>query len=112
MTTQQLKNYLRILFKQGRFTGDLNPVQQYCLSWALVDEREDAADLEQERMKYTILANNPDLYKAVYEPDQRLALTEEEWTSMEEAEMPVELETALAEYDQFLAQRENFTDEL
>jgi hypothetical protein len=85
MQTNQLKNYLRVLYKQGVFTGDLNPVQQFCLNWALMDERDDLIGLEEEKMKYTILAGNLDLYKSLYlNNEHNMTLADDEWQSMEE----------------------------
>jgi hypothetical protein len=100
MRTNQLKNYLRLLYKQGVFAGDLNHVQQYCLGWALIDERDDLVQIEQDRMKYTILAGDPEIYKAIFEP---MAAPENQWVTLnpeEEAEIMAEIDRWQATRDQ------------
>ena len=49
------------------FKGDLNTIQHIALHNTLLKEKEDVMSLEEEKMKYTILAGNTTLYKALYE---------------------------------------------
>jgi hypothetical protein len=108
MQTNQLKNYLRVLYKQGLFTGDLNPVQQFCLNWALIDEREDISALEEERMKYTILAGQPEMYRKIFVEQEKInALQEDEWRSLQEVPEE-EMAEVFSQIDAWQSQREEF----
>lgn len=107
MQTNELKTYLRVLYKQGLLSGDLNRVQQYCLNWALIDERQDEITLEEERMKYTVLAGNQDLYRHMFvKPEDMMALQEDEWQSVEQMS-DAEIEELYAEMEAWQTQRES-----
>jgi len=64
MKAQTLKNLLILWNNQGLFQGDTNRVQQFCKSWCLVQEDEQKLDL----IKINTLAQNPEVYKALFEP--------------------------------------------
>jgi hypothetical protein len=90
------------------FTGDLNSVQQFCLNWALIDEREEIASLEEERMKYTILAGQPEIYRKIFaEKDQARMMQPEEWRSLEEVPED-EMAAIFSEIDAWQSQKEEF----
>lgn len=106
MNTTQLKTYLRVLYKQGILTGDLNRVQQFCLNWALVEERNDQLSLEEERMRYTVLAGDKDLYRHLFiTQEDVLQMQEDEWKSAEEFD-PHEMETLFEELEAWESQRD------
>ena len=74
------------------FKGDLHVVQYLSLHHLLFKDRENLLMVENERMKYTILANNPTLYNALYEKkdiDGDFSDKQVEWitpSSVQEAE--------------------------
>lgn len=61
--------HIRLAHKKGLLQGSLNMVQEEALQWIMVDEIRQAVELERERMKYTILGGNIDLYRALW-PDE------------------------------------------
>lgn len=86
--------------------GDLNPVQQEALTHLYIDNREEKAALEEERMKANILANNPELYKAVFMDNQR-EINEDniEWITPKDMK---EAEEIIAELDRMRAMSEEY----
>jgi hypothetical protein len=61
------RTILTLAKESDLFKGDLNTIQHIALHNTLLKEKEDAMEFEKERMKYTILAGNSTLYKALYE---------------------------------------------
>jgi hypothetical protein len=98
LKTQTLKSLLILWNSQGLFQGDLNRVQQFSLSWIIQQEHEQRVDL----LKVQTLAQNPDLYKAIFEP---MAQEEEEWRTLDQAR-PIDEDAVLAEVQRWQAQRE------
>lgn len=64
-----LKSQIRLAEKRGLLSGQINLLQEEALAWLLIDDAELDARKERERMKYTILAANPHMYKALYEDE-------------------------------------------
>lgn len=98
MKAINLKSLLILWDKQGLFQGDLNRVQQYCKSWVISNEGEERVDL----LKIQTLAQNPDMYKAIFEP--LAAPEEEEWTTLGGEDL--DEESILAEINKWQGQRE------
>lgn len=98
MKTQTLKSLLILWNSQGLFQGDLNRVQQFCKSWVISDESHQKVDL----LKIQTLAQNPEVYKTIFEP---LTDTTEdmEWQTLggeEESEIIAEINRWQSERDQ------------
>lgn len=47
----------------------MNILQQEALQWLLIDEAENEAELFETNLRFMVLANNPQLYKAVWPDD-------------------------------------------
>jgi hypothetical protein len=79
---------IRLADRKGLLTGDLNGLQERALIWLLNEDFEIQNELEKERMKYTLLSGNPDLYDRLYtEPDEgEIDDSEVEWMVPESAE--------------------------
>jgi hypothetical protein len=75
--------------------GDLNILQDLALQHLMADENDEAMDTEAERMKYTILAGNIELYKEIFSDEE----DEEniEWITPKSAE---DIEAILQDYQQ------------
>lgn len=79
---------IRLADRKELLKGDLNILQERALVWLLNEDFEIQAELEKERMKYTLLSGNPDLYDRLYtEPDEEeIDDSEVEWMVPESAE--------------------------
>lgn len=98
MKTQTLKSLLTLWNSQGLFQGDVNRVRQYCKSWCISQEGEQKLDL----LKVQTLAQNPEIYKAIFEP---LVDTnpEGEWQTLGGEDE----EALIAEFSRWQSQRED-----
>lgn len=62
---------IRLADRKGLLKGDLNSLQERAMVWLLNEDFHISTELERERMKYTLLAGNPELYERLYqEPDE------------------------------------------
>ena len=78
---------IRLADRRGILKGELNPLQNYALQIALLEEDKVTFEAEENRMRYTLLASNPELYKKIF----RDPVVEEdevgvEWITPESAE--------------------------
>lgn len=75
--------------------GDLNILQDLALQHLMADENEEVVDMETQRMKYTVLAGNIELYKEIFSDEE----DEEdiEWITPKSAE---DIEAILRDYQQ------------
>jgi hypothetical protein len=94
-----LKSLLTLWNSQGLFQGDCNRVQQYCKSWVIVAEGDQKIDL----LKIQTLAQNPDVYKALFEETQFKGTADDEWKSIS----PEEADHIFSEIEKFQAQRDS-----
>lgn len=86
-----LQALVRLADRRGLFNGSINTIQQEALYWLMLNEHEQRNLLEQERMKYTILAGNAPLWQKLYaeENEDEPKDSEIEWItpqSIDEAE--------------------------
>lgn len=65
-----MKSLIRLADRKGLLKGHLNAVQEEALQWLMVDEAETTYNAERERMKYTILAGNVNLWKYLFEDEE------------------------------------------
>ena len=91
-----MKIAVRLADKKGLLQGDVNLLQESALQWRMTDEIDQEVMLEKERMKYTILAANPHLYKQLYEETDTDEIDDEdvEWIipeSLDEIEKIMEI---------------------
>jgi hypothetical protein len=79
---------IRLADRKDSLKGDLNILQERALVWLMQEEFELQAEIERERLKYTLLAGNPELYSRLYEEDdsEELDDSEVEWLVPESAE--------------------------
>ena len=80
---------IRLADRKGILKGNLHFLQEEALQWLMLDEVEQEVNLEKERMKYTILAGNPHLWKELYSEDEEPNSEDIEWIvpkSIEEIE--------------------------
>lgn len=61
---------IRLADRKELLKGDLHALQDRALLWLLGEDFNLEAELERERMKYTLLAGNQDLYHQLYEQDE------------------------------------------
>jgi hypothetical protein len=97
------KSQVRLAEKRGLFKGSLNLLQEEALAWVLIDDAEIAVTVERERMKYTMLAANPQLYKILYNEDEDDDVPRDEdvdWFTPESFEDIDAIEKLLAGVDQ------------
>lgn len=98
MRATTIKSLLTLWDSQGLFQGDGNRVQQYCKSWCISNESEQKVDL----LKVQTLAQNPDVYKALF--DSPLAENQpDEWRTL----APEESDELLEEIQRWQSQRES-----
>lgn len=58
---------IRLADRKEILRGDLNSLQDRALMWLLGEDFNISTELEKERMKYTLLAGNPQLYDQLYQ---------------------------------------------
>lgn len=58
----------RFLDRQGRFTGNLNPLQQRLLAYLLRCERDEEFTKAEQDLKNVVFANSPEMYFDMFEP--------------------------------------------
>jgi hypothetical protein len=88
-----LKAFVRLADRKGFLKGHLNTLQDEALQSLMIDEAKEEASIEENRMKYTILAGNVQLYQQLY-PAEEQDDGEIEWIipqSSEEIEMIEEI---------------------
>jgi hypothetical protein len=80
-------------------------LQELALVWLLDNELMQGAEMEHERMKYTLLASNPQLYDQLYkeEDPEEIDDSEVEWMVPESAE---EIDDIIATLEQIQTQNE------
>jgi hypothetical protein len=92
-----LRTYIRLADKKGLLKGHLNILQDEALQWLMIDEVIYNTERERERMKYTILAGNIQLYQELY-PDQDKEDEEEiDWITPQSAEEIEQIEKILSQ---------------
>lgn len=89
-----MKARVKLAQEQGLLKGDLNILQDSALQSLLLEEGENKSNLEEERVKFMILANNPELYKALF-LDRESEEENIEWLGPHSAE---DVEDILADY--------------
>ena len=98
---------IRLADRKEILRGDLNILQERALIWLLGEDFNIQTEVERERMKYTLLAGNPELYTQLYEtedPDPNLPDDEDvEWMVPESVE---EVEDILTFLQQTQVQKE------
>lgn len=95
---------IRLADRKGILKGDLNSLQERSLLWLLGEDFNLEAELERERMKYTLLAGNQDLYHQLYEQDEdQIDDSDVEWLVPESVD---EVEEILDFLQQTQSQRE------
>lgn len=92
-----MRSLIRLANRKGYLVGDLNPLQEEALQWLIVDELAQESELERERMKYTILAGNTQLWMHLYGNEAEEEDGEIEWIVPESAEEVEQLERILNE---------------
>lgn len=65
----ELQTLIRLADRKGILRGDLNGLQERALLWLISEDFTISTELEKERMKYTLLAGNPQLYEQLYQQD-------------------------------------------
>lgn len=100
---------VRLAERQGILKGDLNLLQEEALQWIMMNEMENIAILEKERMKYTILAGNTHLWQELYGEEQEDD-GEVEWIVPKSAEEFAQIENILAGLEEQNQGGEEFND--
>ena len=79
---------IRLADRKEILRGDLNALQERALAWLLNEDFEISTNIEKERMKYTLLAANPEMYERLYkeEDEDEIDDSEVEWLVPESAE--------------------------
>ena len=78
---------IRLADRKDLLKGDLNILQERAIAWLMQEDFEIQTETEKERMKYTLLAGNPELYERLYkEPEDEIDDSEVEWLVPESAE--------------------------
>lgn len=96
---------IRLADRKGLLKGDLNVLQDRALVWLLGEDFIIASEIEKERMKYTLLASNPELYHQLYESDEdEIDDSDVEWLVPETVE---DVEDILGFLSQTQTQRES-----
>lgn len=67
-----MKSLIRLADKKGLLKGSLNVLQEEALQWLIIDNAELDAQREHERMKYTILAGNVQLWQYLFKDEEAL----------------------------------------
>lgn len=92
-----MNSLIRLADRKGLLKGKLNLLQEEALQWLMIRENEERISIERERMKYTILAGNPQLWKVLYEDEEDERFGEIEWTTPQSYEEVEELERIINE---------------
>ena len=71
---------------RGLFQGDVNICQYETLQYLYFQDIKDKYDLEKERMKYTIISGNIELYKALFDEKQEELNPDVQWLTPRNAE--------------------------
>lgn len=97
---------IRLADRKEFLRGDLNALQDRALAWLLGEDFNIQNELERERMKYTLLAGNPQLYDQLYQQDddEAPADSDVEWMVPESVD---EVEDVLNFLQQTQTQRES-----
>ena len=96
---------IRLADRKGTLRGDLNTLQERALIWLLGEDFNIASEIEKERMKYTLLAGQPELYHQLYEGDEdQIDDSDVEWMVPETVE---DVEDILSFLSQTQTQRES-----
>ena len=77
---------IRLADRKGILTGKLNLLQEQALLWLINEDFNLKAELEKERMKYTLLASNPQLFEQLYKDEEEIDDSDVEWMVPESAE--------------------------
>jgi hypothetical protein len=78
---------IRLADRKGFLEGDVSILQERALVWLLNEDFAIQTEIEKERMKYTLLAGNPELYDQLYSEDEdELDDSDVEWLVPESVE--------------------------
>jgi len=81
LTRTELRGLARVWRERGLLSGDVNRAQALLLSWLVVEERREVAEVEEDRLRGQIFASNPELYARMF-PES--GTTEGAWISAED----------------------------
>lgn len=86
------------------FKGDLNALQQEALQWLLIDEADNQSAVLETQLKFTVLANNPQLYNHIW-PDNETANVE--WLTPQSEE---EIQAIIEQLERDLGSEQSLTN--